>query len=120
MDDAFNRGDESDRCVVAWRLRSGRAVAAAGTDVEPSEPERAVRVLAPRSDGTPECLAPAGGEAVLLAWVPEDITTMRARDAANARAWRLAARDSLGRAIGAGYTATAMLRSGWYVLERRT
>jgi predicted GNAT superfamily acetyltransferase len=59
--------------------------------------------------------APAGR--TLLAWVPEDITAMRAHDAERAHAWRVAARNTLGEAVAEGYRATAMLRSGCYVLE---
>jgi predicted GNAT superfamily acetyltransferase len=116
MDDAFNRGDESDRCLVMWRLTGPRADAAARGAPEPEEPPGATRILSAAPDGTPRG-APGDG-ATLLAWVPEDIMAVRARDPAAARAWRVAVRDTLGRAVGRGYTATAMLRSGSYVLER--
>jgi hypothetical protein len=49
--------------------------------------------------------------------VPEDIVAIRTHDPALARAWRLAARATIGGAIASGWTATAMLRSGEYVLE---
>lgn len=119
MHDALNRGDESDRCVVSWRLAGERArAAAAGTHPsESSDAERddAVRILVAGPDGEPVC-GPVAGD-VLLAWVPDDITAMRARHPQQARAWRAAARATLGRALAAGYTAVGMLRSGWYVLE---
>ena len=63
------------------------------------------------------CTAVAGD--VVLAWVPEDISAMRAHDPGQAQAWRAAARTTLGRALTGGYAAVGMLRSGWYVLERR-
>ena len=121
MHDALNQGDESDRCVVSWRLAGARARAAAtGTRrPEPAAADRsdAVRILASGPVGEPMCAAGAGD--VLLAWVPEDITTMRARDPAQAQAWRAAARSTLGAALAGGHVAVDMLRSGWYVLEPR-
>jgi predicted GNAT superfamily acetyltransferase len=121
MHDALNRGDESDRCVVSWRLAGARAMAAA-TGTRPPEgrdPARdaAVRILAAGPGGEPVC-APVAGD-VLLAWVPEDITAMRDRNATQAQAWRTAARGTLGQALAGGYTAVGMLQSGWYVLEPR-
>ncbi len=121
MHDALNRGDESDRCVVSWRLAGARARAAAtGTrrpETAAADHGEAVRILAAGPAGEPTCAVATGG--VLLAWVPEDITTMRAGDPAQAQAWRGAARDTLGRALAGGYAAVDMLRSGWYVLEPR-
>jgi predicted GNAT superfamily acetyltransferase len=121
MDDSLNRGDESDRCVLSWRLTGARARAAAmGAHLtEPSDalPDDAARILAAGAGGEPVCGTVSGD--VLLAWVPEDISSMRARDPAEAQAWRSAARTTLGRALTGGYAAVGMLRSGWYVLERR-
>ena len=120
MHDALNQGDESDRCLLSWRLAGARARAAAtGTPrPEPTDSVRndAVRILVAGPDGEPVSAAAVGD--VLAAWVPEDIATMRARDPAQARAWRAGARETLGRAIAGGYVAVDMLRSGWYVLER--
>jgi hypothetical protein len=44
---------------------------------------------------------------------------MRAHAPDRARAWRLGARETLGRAIQSNYTGVAMIRSGWYLLEAR-
>jgi predicted GNAT superfamily acetyltransferase len=109
MDDAFNRGDETDRCVASWRVDRDRRPA-------PMEPFDAVVILSAAADGEPVCRDAEPG-AALLAWVPEDIVAIRARDPVRARSWRLAARATLGTAIESGWTATAMLRSGEYVLE---
>ena len=121
MHDALNRGDESDRCVVSWHLDAAR-VRAAATGAPLPDPagaagDDAVRILEAGSAGEPVCAAVAGD--VLLAWVPEDITAMRARHPAQAQAWRAASRSTLGRALTGGYAAVGMLRSGWYVLEPR-
>ncbi|TML87400.1 MAG: GNAT family N-acetyltransferase [Actinobacteria bacterium] len=124
MHDALNRGDESDRCLVSWHLAGARARAAAtGTPrPEPTDAARtdAARILVAGPAGEPVATVVAGPAGdVLLAWVPEDIAAMRADDPAQARAWRAAARDTLGRALAGGYAAVDMLRSGWYVLEPR-
>lgn len=118
MQDAFNTGDETDRAVVRWELTSARAVrAAAGSYEEPPD----VAVL--RAEGATVILdegpmvGPVVGE-VLLARVPEDVVALRRSDPERALAWRRAARDSFGQAIEGGYVATAMTRSGWYVLQR--
>jgi predicted GNAT superfamily acetyltransferase len=122
MDDDFNRGDESDRCVVSWCTPSDRAHNAARGDMsfEPSDDvvgTLGARVLAEGPDGYPVCDTPDGP--AVLAWVPDDIVAMRADDPDRARAWRRGARATLGRAIERGYTGVAMMRSGWYLLEAR-
>jgi predicted GNAT superfamily acetyltransferase len=122
MDDEFNRGDESDRCVVSWWIASERAENAAIGDMSFSASDDLVDglgtpILAEGPAGDPVCRAATGP--VLLAWVPDDIVAMRVQDPDRARAWRLAARDTLGQAIETGYTGVAMMRSGWYMLEAR-
>ena len=109
---------------MSWHLAGARARAAAtGTPrPEPTDGARsdAARILVAGPAGEPVGTAVAGPAGdVLLAWVPEDIAAMRADDPAQARAWRAAARDTLGRALAGGYAAVDMLRSGWYVLEPR-
>jgi predicted GNAT superfamily acetyltransferase len=119
--DGVNAGDLTDRCEVAWRLASPRAVEAA--EGHPSEPDvddllagGAVVVLAEDAEGRP---VPGDRAAdVLLCQVPADIVALRASDPALARDWRLALRECLGEALGAGWKATGMTRSGWYVLNR--
>jgi predicted GNAT superfamily acetyltransferase len=122
MDDVFNRGDESDRCVVSWWIASDRAARAAAGDMSFSASDEVVdslgtRVLEEGPDGYPVCHAANGP--VVLAWVPDDIVAMRAHAPDRARAWRLGARETLGRAIDGDYTGVAMIRSGWYLLEAR-
>jgi predicted GNAT superfamily acetyltransferase len=75
-------------------------------------------VLAGAPGGEPVATAP-GDAPVRCAWVPEDIIELRRRDAPLARTWRLALRDAIAAAGADGFTATAMTRDGWYVLERR-
>ncbi len=96
MEDAFNRGERSDRIEIRWELRSEGA-------------ERAMR-------GEPR--DPATIEAAVLVRVPEDYHELRDRDADAARRWRDEVADALERAFGEGYVATGFLREGAYVLER--
>ena len=123
MLDAINVGDETDRCLVAWRLEGERAGAAArGRAPEPSlEALRAAGggvVLAEGRDGRPATAEPAAaGAGTLLAWVPPDVVALRASDPALALQWRWALRSAIGAAMGRGFVATGMTRSGWYVLE---
>jgi predicted GNAT superfamily acetyltransferase len=126
MADGINAGDETDRCLVTWRLESGRAVAAAGGHAaEPSlEALRAAGaevVLAEGPDGEPAVAAPAASAPparTLLAWVPPDVVALRAADPALALRWRRALRGAMAPAMRRGFVATAMTRSGWCVLER--
>jgi predicted GNAT superfamily acetyltransferase len=111
MADGLNAGEPSDRFLVAW------PVAPVAPHVPPDRGEAAV-VLAGGPGGEPVATAP-GDAPVRCAWVPEDIVELRRRDAPLARTWRLALRDAIAAAGADGYTATAMTRDGWYVLERR-
>jgi predicted GNAT superfamily acetyltransferase len=124
MHDGINNGDESDRLVVEWRLdRPGVAEAAAGhprtIDVAGLRRTGAGVILEVGADGAP---APreADGE-ILLCQVPEDIVALRtdAEGRALARRWRGATRAALEAAFDRGLEASAMSRTGWYVLTPR-
>ena len=122
MHDDFNRGDESDRCVVSWWIAGERAQHAATGDMSLSVSDEVVDglgtcILVEGPGGEPVCHAPSGP--VVLAWVPDDIMAIRAREPERARAWRLAVRQTLGHAVEGAYTGVAMMRSGWYLLEAR-
>ena len=125
MADGINAGDETDRCLIAWRLDSERARAAAGAggpepSLEALRAAGAAVILAEGPAGRPGPAGPAGdGARTLLAWVPPDVVALRAADRALALQWRRALRGTMGRALGRGFVATGMTRSGWYVLERR-
>ncbi|HZD01558.1 MAG TPA: GNAT family N-acetyltransferase [Actinomycetes bacterium] len=123
MADGINAGDETDRCLVSWRLESDRAVAAAeGRAATPSlEALRAAGatvVLAEGRDGRPAESEPADRASTLLAWVPQDVVALRASDPALALQWRRALRTTMGSAMRRGFVAAGMTRSGWYLLER--
>jgi predicted GNAT superfamily acetyltransferase len=129
MADAINAGDETDRCLISWRLGSERAVAAAeGRTATPSlealRAAGAALLLAEGPEGRPVPPAPAEPEATaegagtLLAWVPPDVVGLRAGDPALALQWRRVLRTAMGSAMRRGFVATGMTSSGWYVLER--
>jgi predicted GNAT superfamily acetyltransferase len=117
MPDGINRGDESDRCLVSWKLASGRATrAAAGSPEQISAERDGAVILEEDPEGLPR---PREGRAdVLMAWIPSDIVAVRHTDPSRAIAWRRALRRTLGAAIEDGYEASAMTKSGWYILRR--
>lgn len=112
MADGLNAGEPSDRFLAEWEVTPTSAPRA------PADPSDADVILACAPGGEPVTSEPAGGP-VRAAWVPEDIVALRREQPALARTWRLALRDALTAAAADGYTATAMTRAGWYVLERR-
>lgn len=118
LDDQLNAGEVSDRLLVTWSLRSERASAASHLHpVESPQPtERAAALLDVDEHDRP-VRARASGD-VLRIRIPEDIVELRRRDAALARAWRLAVRDTLGAAIRDGHRATVSGRDGSYLLTR--
>jgi len=119
MHDDLNAGDASDRIVVRWALAAPRAVAAAGGTLE--EPALdALRglgagVLLAEEGGRPVLLEETGGP--LLCRVPDDILDLRRRAPSLGAEWRMALRETLGWAMGHGWSVAAFLRPGWYVLE---
>jgi predicted GNAT superfamily acetyltransferase len=123
MDDAINNGDETDRCLVSWRIDSPAAhTAAAGVfvaaDVVAIRASGAVDVLRPDGDGNP-VVTSAGGDLRLLQ-LPTDIVAVRRRDVDLARAWRLALREVLVGAFADGLEVVGVDRAGSYVLGRPT
>ena len=120
MRDGLNAGEESDRLLIRWRLDSDRAVAAAAGELREPDAER----LRAWSGGTILSVGPEGepvmyesSARVLLCELPEDIVGLRRSQPALARAWRVALRDAVVRAMAAGYAITGATRAGWYVLE---
>lgn len=118
MSDGINRDDETDRCVVSWRLDSARAIRAAqgnagdiGVNLESAH-----TIVAPSHQGDP--LIARGSAPVLLAFIPDDIIQIRRTDPGKAAAWRRALRDSLLWAFERAYSVTGMTRNGFYVLTK--
>jgi predicted GNAT superfamily acetyltransferase len=122
MTDSINAGDESDRLLAVWRVSGARAeTALSGQRVDEASVlgrEGVVTALAMGSNQEP-VRQEHGTEATLLCRIPADVESMRRLAPDRARAWRLAVRDVLGKALAGGYVVEAFLRSGCYVLSRR-
>jgi predicted GNAT superfamily acetyltransferase len=123
MDDAINDGDETDRCLVTWRVNSPAAEAAAAgvfaaADVDAIRSSGAAQVLRPDDSGNP-VVTPAGADLRVLQ-LPIDIVEVRRRDAQQARAWRLALREVLVAAFADGLEVVGVDRTAAYVLGRPT
>jgi predicted GNAT superfamily acetyltransferase len=130
MNDAINSGEDSDRLLIRWELRSDLAVAASTRHPSPASAARerargAVVALSAGPDGRPVAesagmeLAVKGGTGsrTLLVAVPADIEGLREADPAAARSWRIALRDVLEPAMAAGARVTGFDRDGWYVVS---
>jgi predicted GNAT superfamily acetyltransferase len=123
MIDRINGTDESDRCLIRWRLDGAHPAAdmSSAGGREPDADGSSVIALSeggagrPAVDDDPRALAEARR---VLCWIPPDVVSMRETDPPLARAWRLALRSSMGAAIRSGLVATGITRDGWYVLER--
>jgi predicted GNAT superfamily acetyltransferase len=119
MHDGVNRDDESDRCSASWEVSGPKAAAAAAAGaVTAEDPEHGDAAIVLQADGAGAPVVTASSADRRVCWIPPDIVAMRAVDPGAARAWRMALRATLGAAMEAGLVATAMTRSGWYVLER--
>ena len=101
LEDGLNAGD-SDRVVLRWDLASDRAVRAAKGPTEAPRLDEGRVVLGPDANGEPAMSALSGD--VLLAWLPESIVAIREYEPERANAWRLALRDTVGRALADGFT----------------
>ncbi|MCM3503249.1 GNAT family N-acetyltransferase [Microbacterium sp. P26] len=87
MDDAVNRGDESDRLLVSWAL------------AEPPLP------------------TPADDEVVAVVAVPDDIEALRASDPAAGAEWRVRVRDEMREHLASGLRIDGFDRRGYLLLR---
>ena len=120
MQDAFNRGDRSDRLEVLWELESDRVLAALGlADAEDDDVGLATGpVLLREADGEPLPSALEPSARSVWVSVPEDYHAMRERNRETARRWRDAVADALGTAFTAGLRAVGFEREKGYLLRR--
>jgi predicted GNAT superfamily acetyltransferase len=115
MPDKLNAGLPSDRIYVEWPIGHDRTYKRLkGEDTPPSledaEGEQ-IRYLL-RADGDrPGPVDPARGESHLLLAIPARFQELKARDAALAQAWRMAAREAFESAFAKGYAAVEFLRA---------
>lgn len=119
MEDALNRGDESDRLFVRWSLADPAVVAAAsGTPRRVPVHAPLAEALRPGLDDAPLVLledeVPPG---MFSCTVPDDIQLLRASRPEVARAWRLAVRQVLGGALAAGGRLLGLDADGDYIVE---
>ncbi|HET7530220.1 MAG TPA: GNAT family N-acetyltransferase [Mycobacteriales bacterium] len=119
MTDGINNGDETDRCLVTWRLDDPAALSAAAGRSRPADVVEARHagadvLLAVGARGEPVRGAAKG--ALRLVQVPADIVALRRTDAAQSRAWRQALREVLVAAFADGFEVVGASRDSWYVL----
>ncbi|HUE59125.1 MAG TPA: hypothetical protein VMO88_06045 [Acidimicrobiales bacterium] len=119
LNDPVNRWDYTDRCLARWSLDSGPSPTSEAAEPNPGEMPL---ILEEGDTGQPVLAEPSWIDDLppgLLCQVPADAHNLRQTNPKLAREWLAALRGSLGRAIDAGYEATAMTRSGRYVMTRR-
>ena len=120
MLDELNGTDETDRCLVRWGTADpfSRSASAAPGAADADVDVDAGTMLEAGPGGEPGILGREPDGRPLLCQVPPDVVALRRSDPALARRWRLALRDTMGRAMAAGYRATSMTGAGAYLLER--
>jgi predicted GNAT superfamily acetyltransferase len=113
MEDAFNRGDRSDRLEIRWELRSERVEMALAAGL--AEPDlRGAKVVVDEGGHVQDVDAPR-----VLVRVPAAYHPLRETSAEVARRWRDAVADAFEGSFAGGYLATGFSRqTEAYVLER--
>lgn len=113
MEDDLNRGDESDRLLVTWDLRSPSAVRALDGAL-PLPPLDDAEVALADAGGRPE--PRPNRAAVRLVAVPDDALALRRDDPDLALAWRHAVRDALRAGFADGLAPVGVTDDRCYVL----
>jgi predicted GNAT superfamily acetyltransferase len=121
MTDGINDGDETDRCLVTWRLTSARASVAADAagvpaDVDAARAAGAADLLVADGDGAPRLTMTDAD--LRLVQVPDDIVTVRHEQPEAAQTWRRALRRALVPAFEEGLEVVGVSRDSWYVVAR--
>lgn len=115
MTDGINSGEQSDRCMAVWDLTSPNRP---DRNLGPDGGAAGAPVLLAESDHGRPVLTPGTGD-MLLCQVPADVVALRQKSPELATEWRMALRNTMGRALDSGYVATSVTRQGHYVLQRR-
>ena len=115
MPDKLNAGLPSDRIYVEWPIghdRTYKRLKGENTapTLEDAEKE-GIRYVLPAADDRPGPVAQVTDETHLLLAIPQRFQELKARDAALALAWRLAAREAFESAFARGYAAVEFLRA---------
>ncbi|MEU3742448.1 GNAT family N-acetyltransferase [Streptomyces sp. NPDC032198] len=118
MDDGMNKGQGSDRLLVAWHLA---APAVAEACVRPRDQAAVPPDAAVGLDADAErlpVLGPLDGPCVTVR-IPSDIEALRRERPEAAYAWRAALRRALGGFLAEGAAVTGFTRDGRYLVERK-
>ncbi len=133
MDDAFNRGQPSDRIEVVWHLGSATTLDAeavarqstigtegiSGPDVTGARDGGAAVLLSVGPDGGPVAGRGPGRVPVALIGIPTDIERVRRTEPGLALRWRYQLRAALALLMADKcWKVTGFARDGWYLLER--
>ncbi len=120
LDDSINRGDETDRILVRWELRSPQVVGSAAHRphlVDAAAARAAGAGIALRPDDSDAPRRGVLGAGTVLVGVPADIESMRETDPRRAADWRIALRDVMGGLLAEGATVRGFDRAGWYIID---
>jgi predicted GNAT superfamily acetyltransferase len=122
MSDGMNSEDDTDRCLVAYRLTAHRVVECSEGRHDEPDTDALVRrgatvALDEDVDGGPAPGRHTGD--VRLVRVPADAIALRASNPDKSRAWRIALRDAMTKALADGLRVTGFTRPGWYVLKAK-
>lgn len=121
-DDAFNASVPTDRILVTWPLADPRTRLACARATTPMHADDLTAgggqiVVSAGRWGEP-VTAEDLGTATVLVGLPEDITGLRRDRPEVAEQWRLAVRQSMGRALDEGMCVVGFTEEGHYVLDR--
>jgi len=121
MTTAIERGEESDRILVRWDLDDARVVAAAAGDLVAADVDALRAAGAPVLVSVGDDGGPVAGDppdaGPALAQVAPDIESLRLTHPEIAGRWRIALRETMGRAMHDRRHLAAAGRDGWYLLE---
>ncbi|WP_422758538.1 hypothetical protein [Paenarthrobacter sp. C1] len=113
MTDSINRGQDTDRMLLAWDL-----LRESGAGIPPDTPEPEACVLH-NEDGVPHLnLESIGSAQRVRVEIPSDVETMRIEHPDRAACWRPALREALATLMNNGWQVTDFARRGHYILER--
>ena len=122
-DDALNVSVPTDRILVLWHLDDPKTRLAcsrgAGRLQAVDLTRDGGRILVAPGRGDEPVTAPDNGEVTVLVGLPEDITALRRDRPEVAERWRVAVRESLGRALDRGVPVVGFTEQGHYVIDRR-
>lgn len=121
-EDALNASVPTDRILVAWALAHPRIRLACARATPPLHADDLTahggRILVAPGRWDEPVTTADHGEPRALVGLPEDITALRQERPEVAEQWRVALRQSLGRALEEGLAVVGFTEEGHYVLDR--